>query len=581
MGYKKLSKKLKDTKKGQSDTLLIKKDNGDDPNAPPYYAHPDVDKKRIGVDLSVILHQGLGTVLAAGEFQSLPKIPITSVEKGCTALIKLARRANMTLVVCADGMYHNYKASVNGYRKKKRMEAQNKLGDIFKDNTPLTPERFAEVKKLMKAAAHVTEEILEQAVCIFRQNMVEVYCAPFEADHQLAHWEKTGFTQGTISVDSDIFMLGSKLFIDCLESHSDLGKCFILERDDIMSQDAFGEGSSKWSDDQLLAYGGLCGCDWLQRLYRLQDKHIQAFMKKWVKVESEEEKLGLLKEVSENKHWPKDPDCETKGKGAQATDFPERFLQYLNFAKYAPVIRQNDKDVVEIGPLQDIPEGETRSWQELIGFDPTIPFSNLDVERCYRLVTFVRTGRPLRKFELPKDPLDSTKTLPHHTIIHFDKRPIDIYPANVLLDWLVFHGVPMPKSSKKADLVARVQLAVQNGQELDRERISRHSNLKSKSYISWENFVGVSDIQWNMSKTAVLDAIRKLPTVSENYIDTIFGPAKNGVRLRGIKRFESGSLDMSSLKLGSATLEGEAETITLLEIKCTPSMKTEVESKSI
>jgi hypothetical protein len=84
----------------------------------------------------------------------------------------------------------------------------------------------------------------------------------------------------------------------------------------------------------------------------------------------------LLKELSTNKHWPKDLDCTTSGKGKPATDVPEQFMQFLNFANYAPVICHNDRDEFEIDPIQDFPEDEMCLWQELIGLDPTTPSSN-------------------------------------------------------------------------------------------------------------------------------------------------------------------------------------------------------------
>lgn len=59
-------------------------------------------------------------------------------------------------------------------------------------------------------------------------------------------------------------------------------------------------------------------------------------------------------------------------------------------------------------------------------------------------------------------------------------------PTNVLLNWLYYHGLPMPKGASKAVLVQKVKLALAHNQELDRERISLDKAVNRKSYISWE-----------------------------------------------------------------------------------------------
>ena len=310
------------------------------------------------------------------------------------------------------------------------------------------------MNKLLKKAVHVREDILAQAVDIFRVNKVEVYGAPYEADFQLVFWELSGFTDGTISVDSDIFGLGSKMFVDVLKTSSKLGNCMILKREEVMKANAFTDESSKWSDEDLLVYGALLGCDWIPRIYNLKHAKIKEFMKKWIRAKSDKERMELLKWISANCFWPKSDKEEGKGKGEKATNFPERFLQCINFMTYAPVIRPSSDGTYEIGSLNEIPVAETRTWQELIGFYPRAPFRNMNIEHCYEMRIWARTGKPLRSLPLPPDPLDSTRSLPHGSIIKFGhklgERPVDLYPTNVLLEWLYFHGVLMPKGSTKA-----------------------------------------------------------------------------------------------------------------------------------
>ena len=583
MGFPKVSKKIKAASTRGS---LIIPNASLDQYAPKFIPHPKVVNKRFGLDTSVFLHKALGNIVSAGEFQVFPNIPISAVEEVCVQLVNLARKANITLVSCADGRYHPFKQSVNSERRATRSQAQDQLNVLFRNQNVMQEDIIGEsgkrVSALMKKAVYVREDILHHAMQVFKKNKVEVYCAPYEADFQLAYWEKTGFTDGTITIDSDLFFLGSGLVIDELDYKSSrtMGSCIFVERNEVMNTNAFTKESSKWSDDDLLVYGALNGCDWLPRLYGLRHEKIEEFMEKWVVAETVEEKDDLLEQIAKGKYWPKEGAATGKGNSAES-DFPMRFKQCLNFMKYAPVIKRSN-DEYRIGPLQEIPDNETRLWHELIGFNPLSDFQGIDVKKCYSLDIFPRTKEPLMPLPLPEDPLDPTRKLPHNSIINIEKSPIGILPHNVLLDWMVYHGVPMPKGTSRLALIERVRLAYANEQPLDRERISLNEAVKTKSYISWESMGGVSGIRWNNDKSILLQFIRSdVPTVNSEYVDKIFGTGMNGIRERSWLRFVSGSLDIQSLTLGTATIDGQDEPIRILRIKCTPSMKSEVYDVSL
>ena len=82
----------------------------------------------------------------------------------------------------------------------------------------------------MKEAASVTEQIIGTAVKIFQDNGFEVFGAPYESDFQLVYWEITGFTDGTLTIDSDIFAMGSSMVVDLVNYNSANGKCKVLLR---------------------------------------------------------------------------------------------------------------------------------------------------------------------------------------------------------------------------------------------------------------------------------------------------------------------------------------------------------------
>lgn len=140
----------------------------------------------------------------------------------------------------------------------------------------------------------------------------------------------------------------------------------------------------------------------------------------------------------------------------------------------------------------------------------------------------------------------------------------------------------MPEGTSRLALVERVRLAYESNQQFDRQRISLNEAMKTKSWISWSSMAGVSRITCNNDKDDLLHFIRSIvPTVNPGYISTIFGDGMNGIRERGWLKFLSGSLDVLSLTLGTAVMEGEEDPVKIIRIKCTPSMKSEVYDVSL
>ena len=60
-------------------------------------------------------------------------------------------------------------------------DPQTELTELFKNSNVM----LNEVASLMKKAVFVREDILHQAIQVFKKNKVEVYCAPYEADFQI------------------------------------------------------------------------------------------------------------------------------------------------------------------------------------------------------------------------------------------------------------------------------------------------------------------------------------------------------------------------------------------------------------
>lgn len=175
--------------------------------------------KRIGVDFMVVGHKSVGSSDGAAEMAIRPKIPNSVMVEKCTRLCGWAKRNSIKWVVSVDGIYHAMKGNVNDERKRDRERANDDLRDLLAkyEGQTLPEEQIKEAKKFIKKAAYVSDEIVAVGVKVFKEHGHEVYGTCYESDFQLVYWEKTGFTDGTLTIDSDIYAMGSQSMLDLVQ----------------------------------------------------------------------------------------------------------------------------------------------------------------------------------------------------------------------------------------------------------------------------------------------------------------------------------------------------------------------------
>ena len=556
MGVHKLSKKLRPADK-----------------TPDEFASSDVlHGKSIGIDLSVVLHKGLGTESGAAEFFVKPSVPNSEVIDRCNKLCRFAKANQIKLKVSVDGKYHPMKDAENAQRNNKRDIALKKVEEIL--CSPDIENKTKETLKLMKSAVRITEQIVGVAVKVFLDHRHEVFGAPYESDFQLVHWENIGFTDGTFTIDSDIWAMGSSMMIDLLNFHSAKGKCKILIRKKV--QGRIMTGSADWSVRDVLIYSTLSGCDFIPRLFRLPETKIEAFMTSWKNPQVNKSLDEMLKDISSDRHWP----GGNNKAGLLATDYVQKANVCIGLMMHAPVTDfvNGEWKLCPISPLP--PDAK---WTDMIGFDPHEHFSPTSIEDSYKMKIWARTGASI-PLEIPfeKDPNDPSRVLPYGAEVNFDYMPVCIVPPSILQMWLHYHGVPQPKSSTEKDLFKQVQRARELKQPLEEDRIASSDASTAKSYISIDNVTVVSSVEWCSDGNEVLIALRDqdFPNIDSTYIDDVFGIGKNGVRERAWLRFESGHLNVETLRMATAEIEinQEKRGVRIYEIKVTPSMKNVVYS---
>ncbi len=508
-----------------------------------------------------------------------PAIPNSVVEERCNRLCSYAKANNIKYAVAVDGKHHPMKAAENNAREDDRNKARSELDELFSTNDinsilASNDEKLKEALKLMKRSVRVTPDVIATAVRIFRENGHDVYGAPFEADWQLVHWEQTGFTEGTISIDSDIWAMGSKVFVDLLNYNSSDGKCVVLEREKVKGNVM--EGSDQWEVKHFLLYSALCGCDFIKRLFRLEQKKIEEVMKRYTDPSNTVVLDQLLTELSAGRHWP----GGNNKPGELATNFVDKVHACIGLMTHAPVFDYRD-DILQIVPMVPLPEG--MEWSDVIGFDPIEIFSDTPLEGSYKVDTLARFDEPLPPpLPLPRHPNDPSREVPHAAVVNYDCMPPIVTPAAVQRMWLYYHDNPHPKGASRKALSEQVMRGLSLGLELDEDNIKETEATTSNSYISIDGIKVLSPVEWSTDGDEAVRAVRhdKTPTINTAYIESVFGVGKNGIRDRAWLRFVSGHMNVETLRVATCRVDvdGKEEMARIFEMKVTPSMKNVVYS---
>ena len=118
------------------------------------------------------------------------------------------KNRDITLVFVFDGLRPKPKETTAKVRRAAAEKARDELARVLAGGDKM---RVNDVKRLRKAAASVLEDVVAGGVAYLRRARVrglrcEIVGAPYESDWQLAYFEYTGYTVGTMTEDSDLFL---------------------------------------------------------------------------------------------------------------------------------------------------------------------------------------------------------------------------------------------------------------------------------------------------------------------------------------------------------------------------------------
>ena len=189
-----------------------------------------------------------------------------------------------------------------------------------------------------------------------------------------------------------------------------------------------------------------------------------------------------------------------------------------------------------------------------------------------------RDGHPLPTIDLPSDPNNPSRHLPHRAHVDFNRTRICVVPTSILLQWLYYRGIPMNRGSIKEELLQQVQRAIDIDQPLDKDCIVSDISTTARLYVSCDSISLLSSVEWETDGNRMLSLLRgtETPKINATYINEIFGEEMNGIRKCAWKHVVSDHLDVETLQFTQtrATIKGTETSTNIFEIKVTPSMKT-------
>ncbi|KAI8926749.1 PIN domain-like protein [Entophlyctis helioformis] len=206
----------------------------------------DYAGQTIGVDGYVWLHRGANQCAPELVFG----IPTRKYVQYFLDMVRLLMNHNITPIIVFDGGRLPSKLRTEEDRHQKRAEARAKYeehlqkGDREKANAAL------------KGIVEVTPLMAYEVIKELRKLDVEFYVAPYEADAQLAFFDRIGVTTATITEDSDLLTYGCSRVIYKLKFDS---KPIEIRRDDIFTI----KDLRHWNMTKFREMCILSGCDYL------------------------------------------------------------------------------------------------------------------------------------------------------------------------------------------------------------------------------------------------------------------------------------------------------------------------------
>ncbi len=116
-------------------------------------------------------------------------------------------------------------------------------------------------QRKLSEAVDITPQMAYEFIQILKQQHVEYYVAPYEADAQLAYMYKTGRAQVVITEDSDLLIFGVKRVLFKMDKQGNGIEVDLSRLNEVEELNFKG-----FTDDMLLTCCIVSGCDYLESI---------------------------------------------------------------------------------------------------------------------------------------------------------------------------------------------------------------------------------------------------------------------------------------------------------------------------
>ncbi len=221
----------------------------------------DFEKKKIAIDISIMLYQVVINIRNSGADMVNNQGEVTSHILGLFNKTINLLKMNIIPVYVFDGKPPEFKSKVLEERREVKNKAYEKL------NEELTEE---EKIKYFKRTVSISKKQIEQCIELLDTMGVPYIVAPGEADSQCAYLAKAGLVDGVLTEDMDIMTFGAPKIYRNLASYNKDN--LEISMSDVLT-------SMDMNYEQFVELCILLGCDYCERFKDIKQDTIYRYYK--------------------------------------------------------------------------------------------------------------------------------------------------------------------------------------------------------------------------------------------------------------------------------------------------------------
>ncbi len=221
----------------------------------------DFEKKKIAIDISIMLYQVVINIRNSGADMVNNQGEITSHILGLFNKTINLLKMNIIPVYVFDGKPPEFKSKVLEERREVKNKAYEKL------NEDLTEE---EKIKYFKRTVSISKKQIEQCIELLETMGIPYIVAPGEADSQCAYLAKAGLVDGVLTEDMDIMTFGAPKIYRNLASYNKDN--LEISMSDVLT-------SMDMNYEQFVELCILFGCDYCERIKDIKQDTIYRYYK--------------------------------------------------------------------------------------------------------------------------------------------------------------------------------------------------------------------------------------------------------------------------------------------------------------